>query len=106
MAFICCTPNLLIYPKIVHGDAIGCRIITFYMTRYGMLISNALIALLTLASATQLLAGPVDREECDKVKQQIRALEAKMRNGYSAAQGIRYDERMRRLKDKRYKVCR
>ena len=47
-----------------------------------------------------------DREACEKVKQQIRELEARMRNGYSAAQGIRYDERMRRLKDKRYKVCR
>jgi uncharacterized membrane protein (DUF106 family) len=71
-----------------------------------MLISYTLIALLTLASAAQLVASPVDREECEKVKQQIRALEAKMRNGYSAAQGIRYDERMRKLKDKRYKVCR
>lgn len=47
-----------------------------------------------------------DRMECEKVKQQIRELEARMRNGYSAAQGIRYDERMRKLKDKRYKICR
>ena len=47
-----------------------------------------------------------DRKACEKVKQQIRELEAKMRNGYSAAQGIRYDERMRELKDKRYRLCR
>ena len=29
-----------------------------------------------------------------------------MRNGYSAAQGIRFDERLRELKGKRYKLCR
>jgi hypothetical protein len=29
-----------------------------------------------------------------------------MRNGYSAAQGIRYDERLRELKEKRYQLCR
>ena len=47
-----------------------------------------------------------DEAACKKVKQQIRSIQAKMRNGYSAAQGIRYDERLRELKEKRYKLCR
>ena len=47
-----------------------------------------------------------DKQACEKVKQQIRAIEAKMRRGYTAAQGIRYEERLRNLKDKRYKLCR
>ena len=47
-----------------------------------------------------------DEAACKKVKQQIRSIQAKMRNGYSAAQGIRYDERLRELKEKRYRLCR
>ena len=67
-------------------------------------LTLVLLAMLTMTSA---LATPqYDNAECQKVKQQIRAIEARMRNGYSAAQGIRYDERLRELKKKRYKVCR
>ena len=65
--------------------------------------------LLVLALLSQSLAhahAPKDSAKCEQVKDQIRAIEAKMRSGYTAAQGIRYDERLRRLKDKRYKVCR
>lgn len=47
-----------------------------------------------------------DREACERVKEQIRAIEARMRRGYTAAQGIRLEERLRELKDKRYKLCR
>ena len=47
-----------------------------------------------------------DEAACEKVKQQIRLIQAKMRNGYSAAQGIRYEERLRELKKKRYGLCR
>ncbi len=47
-----------------------------------------------------------DASACEKVKQQIRSIQTKMRNGYSAAQGIRYEERLRELKEKRYKLCR
>ena len=68
-----------------------------------------LAAVLLLAIALQTTAAgntQSKKEDCEKVKQQIRAIEAKMRNGYSAAQGIRLDERLRLLKDKRYKLCR
>lgn len=47
-----------------------------------------------------------DRAACEVVKKKIRVLEAKMRHGYTAAQGIRYDARLRDLKEKRYRLCR
>ncbi len=59
-----------------------------------------------------LIQGPAyaghktDQAACEKVKEKIRVIEARMREGYSAAQGIRYDAKLRQLKDKRYKLCR
>jgi hypothetical protein len=64
------------------------------------------LLLLILAALPVSASGKTDKEACEKVKQQIRAIQSRMRNGYSAAQGIRLDERMRELKDKRYKLCR
>ena len=43
---------------------------------------------------------------CEQVKQRIERLCSKMRQGYSARQGIRMDEQMRRLKKSRRKYCR
>lgn len=66
--------------------------------------------LIVAALATGLLfpiaADGKDENECRKVKAQIRKLEARMRRPYTAAQGVRFDERMRELKEKRYRVCR
>ena len=47
-----------------------------------------------------------DKDACEQVKVKIRMIESRMRNGYSAAQGIRYEARLRELKEKRYKLCR
>ncbi len=47
-----------------------------------------------------------ERLTCDEVKAEIRAIEARMRSGYTAAQGLRYEERLRELKDCRYRLCR
>jgi len=47
-----------------------------------------------------------DKAACEQVKKKIRAIEARMRDGYSASQGIRYEARLRALKEKRYKLCR
>ena len=59
-----------------------------------------------------LLAAAVHADEqcarwtCDEVKAEIRAIEARMRQGYTATQGLRYEERLRELKDCRYRLCR
>jgi hypothetical protein len=64
-----------------------------------------LLALL-LAALTGSASEQKDKAACEKVKQQIRSIQTRMRNGYSAAEGIRLDERIRELKKKRYKLCR
>jgi len=52
-------------------------------------------------------AGHKDNKAaCASVKKKIRAIESRMRDGYSAAQGIRYDARLRELRQQRYKLCR
>jgi hypothetical protein len=67
----------------------------------------AWMLMLVLLTGDFAIAGNKDEQQaCETVKKQIRAIEAKMRNGYSAAQGIRYDERLRELKKRRNKLCR
>lgn len=47
-----------------------------------------------------------DEEDCRKVKEQIRRIESRMRAGYTNAQGRRLEERLRKLRKRRSKVCR
>ena len=47
-----------------------------------------------------------DEAACAEVKEEIREIEAKMRAGYTRAQGERYEARLRKLKSKRSKLCR
>ena len=60
------------------------------------------------------LAAPADadaKRRCDEaacadVKAQIREIQDRMRSGYTRAQGERYEARLRRLRDKRRRICR
>ena len=64
------------------------------------------LTLLALAPAVP-QARPADDElACAEVKEEIRDIEAKMRAGYTRAQGERYEARLRKLKAKRSKLCR
>lgn len=65
----------------------------------------AIVAVAVLLSMSEARASD-DRQVCEKVRAQIREIRAKMRNGYTAAQGVRYEERLRKLKKKRYRLCR
>ena len=65
-----------------------------------------MLLLVTLTQLPAIAGSKVDKAACEKVKQQIRVIESRMRDGYSAAQGIRYEARLRELRDKRYKLCR
>lgn len=67
--------------------------------------SSLAIALLILAIALPADGGDCDKEKCRKVKEDIRNIESRMRAGYSAAQGIRLEERLRKLKKKRRETC-
>ncbi len=62
-----------------------------------------LFSLLTFADAN---AHNCSKTRCESIKQQIRKIESKMRSGYSAAQGIRLDAKLRELREKRQKACR
>lgn len=43
---------------------------------------------------------------CEKIKAEIRHVQSQMRQGYSAAKGIRLDEKLRKLRTRRNKACR
>ncbi len=51
-------------------------------------------------------AAKCDKEACQKAKADIREIQAKMRSGYTVAQGNRYEARLRKLRDKRRRLCR
>ena len=64
------------------------------------------LALLVLATSTAMPHERCSEKDCAAVKAKIRAIEAKMRAGYTGAQGARYERQLRRLRDRRYRVCR
>jgi hypothetical protein len=47
-----------------------------------------------------------DEAACAEVKEKIRNIQSKMRSGYTRAQGEKYEQRLRELRAKRYKLCR
>ena len=48
-----------------------------------------------------------DRQlECEKIKQEIREIQSKMRSGYTRAQGEKFEARLRKLRALRAKACR
>ena len=70
-----------------------------------------ILTVMTLCTSL-LLSGPLlaktqsEKDACQKVKDKIEAIQSRMRAGYSASQGIRYEERLRELRDQRYRLCR
>ena len=65
-----------------------------------------LLLLISLGLTASTAVGKVDKVACAEVKEKIRTIESRMRAGYTRAQGERYEERLRELKAKRYKLCR
>ena len=63
------------------------------------------IALICCGSGP-IAAAKCDKEACKEVKADIREINAKMRSGYTVAQGNRYEARLRKLRDKRSRLCR
>lgn len=65
--------------------------------------------MLLIALAAAPMTGAADRKAeaaCAEVKAKIRNIEARMRAGYTRAEGERYNEKLRELKAKRHKLCR
>lgn len=61
------------------------------------------VALLATGSAG---AAADKKAKCKAVKVKIRNIEARMRAGYTASQGIRLERQLRELKQQRYRLCR
>lgn len=75
--------------------------------RKDLRIAALLIAAVTGALCVQpVTASGKDRLACAKVKRDIARVESRMRAGYTASQGRRLEERLRRLREKRYRLCR
>ena len=64
------------------------------------------VVVLTLSAPNALARPDRDNAACAEVKEEIREIEAKMRAGYTRAQGEKYEARLRKLKSKRSRLCR
>ena len=69
------------------------------------------VATIVLVAGNALLSGNAlaDRQSevyCRGLDEKIRRIEARMRQPYTAAQGVRLDARLRKLKRERYRRCR
>ena len=73
------------------------------MLRPAAALAAAVIGVLCVQPVS---ADARDRVACEKVKREIARVESRMRAGYTARQGRRLEERLRRLREKRYRVCR
>lgn len=72
-----------------------------------MKLPTLLIVLgVTTLANTSVSAPQNNKARCKEVKAKIRHIEARMRAGYTASQGIRLDRQLRELKQKRYRLCR
>jgi hypothetical protein len=71
------------------------------------MIRLCILVFVCLVAGTEAHArSEYDKRACAEVKEEIRTIEAKMRAGYTRAQGERYAAKLRELKRKRSKLCR
>ena len=67
---------------------------------------TALLIAICLAVTMVQAAGNRDKSECARIREKIRKIESRMRAGYTNKQGEKYNEQLRKLKAKRYELCR
>ena len=65
-----------------------------------------LLLLMVLIAPSAFSNSREEEAACAEVKEEIREIEARMRAGYTRAQGERYEAKLRKLKAKRRKLCR
>ena len=64
------------------------------------------ILILVLAHPAPYAKSRDEEAACAAVKEDIREIEARMRAGYTRAQGEKYEAKLRKLKARRRKLCR
>ncbi|MDH5501448.1 MAG: hypothetical protein OEY72_10155 [Gammaproteobacteria bacterium] len=68
-----------------------------------------LLIILFTAYQSSAIGAPdadVSKAECAETKAKIRKLESRMRQGYTAKKGVRMEDELRRLRERRKRVCR
>jgi hypothetical protein len=77
------------------------------LSRIGI-VRLLLAFMLYLVYSATVLPAPMDERElkCVETREKIRKIESKMRQGYSAKQGVRMQEELRSLREKRRRLCR
>jgi hypothetical protein len=65
-----------------------------------------ILLLVIFCVTTAAASNKQDEAACAEVKEKIRNIQSKMRSGYTRAQGEKYEQRLRELRVKRYKLCR
>ena len=63
------------------------------------------LVVINLAFASVSAAPNSDKAECEKVRVEIRKIESRMRSGYSGRQGEKLNEKLRKLKARRFRLC-
>ena len=67
---------------------------------------TAILVAICLTVSTAQAAGSRDKSECARIREKIRKIESRMRAGYTNKQGEKYNEELRRLRARRYELCR
>lgn len=58
-------------------------------------------------SAAAMPSAPDERDsKCAETREKIRRIESKLRQGYTAKQGLKMEEELRSLREKRRRLCR
>jgi hypothetical protein len=69
-----------------------------------LLISVSLCLLLIALPAP--CAPDTRKNDCAETKAKIRKIESRMRQGYTAKQGVQMEDELRRLRERRKRLCR
>ena len=77
-----------------------------YTLEHETMLTRYLLLIYILAAPAISAADVGQRSECNKVKQKIRHVQARMRAGYTRAQGEKLEAELRRLRTLRIKTCR
>jgi len=71
-----------------------------------MKLRAGMLLLAFLCAATANAGSRQEEAACAEVKEKIRTIQSKMRAGYTRAQGEKYEQQLRELRARRYKLCR
>jgi hypothetical protein len=82
------------------------RIVSQMKNRTNLLTGLCIVIVALMSARGSVAHQDRTKIECEKTRQKIAKIESKMRQGYSAAQGVKMEDELRRLRKLRAKQCR